>query len=285
MPRTFTTPDGQQHVFEDGTPDSVVSKVLGPEALKLAVPADKVTVKEHVRGRPKRGPNAATAALPYAGGMIGGARAGVAGATLGGMAGQLAAIGARTPAIVAGAPAAGPLGAALAGAFGDVGTPVPSNLKEFIDQVAGAGATQGAYQVGGNVISGGINMAGKAAGTAAFRFLPEVAQTAINERITATRAGVQKAMQKLGEYGARTMSMLRVPTAQGVRFDPQTFLAGAEQRLLPDLTKVSSVPRGPQDAAVYAKLSSEFLSNPANRGLLTPIQLQNVNLIIGERRR
>jgi len=135
---------------------------------------------------------------------------------------------------------------------------------------------QGGMQAGGNAIGAGINLAGKTAGTAAFRFLPEVAQTAINEGITATRAGVQKAMQKLGEYGARTMSMLRVPTAQGVRFDPQTFLAGAEQRLLPDLTKVSSVPRGPQDAAVYAKLSSEFLSNPANQGLLTPIQLQNV---------
>lgn len=135
------------------------------------------------------------------------------------------------------------------------------------------GGKQAAYSVGGDALAGGLAGVGKAGMGAALRFTPEVAQTAIREGITYTKQGVGKLMARMGEYGDRTLAMLRHSTRLGTRFDPVTFLNGAEQSLAAKLAE-NRTPEAFGDLATFRNLSSDFLR--LNQGELTPLQLHTL---------
>jgi hypothetical protein len=136
-----------------------------------------------------------------------------------------------------------------------------------------AGLEQAGYSLTGDAFAGTAKLGSRAAMGAAVRYTPEVAQTAIREGITATKQGVAKLMSKLGEYGDRTLSMLRHSTAQGTRFEPVAFLTGAEQSLATKLAE-NRTPEAMRDLKVFQDLSSDFLRR--NPRALTPVQLQQL---------
>lgn len=213
--------------------------------------------------------------LPMVGGALGGLRGGTAGATTGGMIGEAIRQLVNQPAVAAGVAGAGPAGAALSGALGG-GAAIggaPTDLRDALDRILTQGVIQGGSQATGNAAIGVTKLGGRLAMRGALKFTPEVTQTAIKEGITATNMGVDKMMAKLGEYGQRTMGMIREATRRGIKFQPDEFLTGAEQKLAQDLVQ-SRTPEAFSDLATFKRLSTRFLRR--NQGELSPVDLQKI---------
>lgn len=248
------------------------------QRVKLAHPGayddfvDTVTVREHTRGKARR-PEASLRArenpivqhLPDIGGALGGFAGGGAG-----------------PVSAAGGAVGGATGEAIRQLINDAqglatgnlsGPQIPESPLDAAQRIGTAAGTQAAYNFAGQGLAKGAQFLGKPLMGAALRFTPEVAQTAIREGITATRAGVQKIMTRLGELGDRTTAMLRQSTARGNRFDPVVFLNGAEKSLADEVTG-NRTPEVFHDVEMFRDLSSNFLRR--NQGPLTPLELQNI---------
>lgn len=180
---------------------------------------DTVTVKTHVRGRPikkaadgepQSTENPVVGNLRSIGGAVGGMRAGVPGATVGGSVGEVLRQTINAPWAQA---IPDHTIRTLASTFGDVASsPSPD---EALKQVGLAGLEQGAYEAGGRVVMGGVKLGGNAAASAALRFTPETAQTMIREGITATRGGFRKLTARIVNVGDQTTGLVRRAARRG----------------------------------------------------------------------
>jgi len=257
MPRSFVMPDGQQHVFEDGTPDSVVEKVLGPDALKYTTAdTSKVTVRGHVRGKPARRTEGSSK-LPFAGGAVGSARAGIPGAYLGGTAGealrQLSDVGAGGT--LAGA---GPMGAALGGILEGLSEPenAPTDVGQAFGRLALAGPEQAGYEVLGRGVAKGVELGGVGAMKLAGKFTPESVQTALREGISATKPGFRKVMNLLGNVGQKMQAAVR---RAGLRGGWMSTEEVATQVQLAAARKLAAQGIHGEDLAELTKLKDAFM--------------------------
>lgn len=211
-------------------------------------------------GRPEPG---MLKALPGIGGAVGGFMGGTAGAAAGGVGAVPGAIG----------------GAALGGAGGEamrqhigraMGVEQPDTPQAALAAMAGEGAWQGGMQATGVGLAKGASAVAKPLMQAAMRSTPEVAKTALRTGVTATRKGLTKAGDVLKQHGARTASMVRQNVT---RFDPQAFLAGAEQSLATNLA-ANRTPASFVDAKTFQRLSSHFLRR--NQGQMDAQALQKL---------
>lgn len=177
-------------------------------------------------------------AMGLAGNVAGRVTGGAVGALTGGVATPEFLFGGAIPGAVVGQQVGGTLGAGAAGAGGEamrqmidaaLGIQTPDGGKKLL----GAAGEQAAYSLGGELLGQGVKAVGKPLMGAALRMTPEVAQTAIAEGITATKAGLQKTLAKLGEYGARTTHFITTMQRNGVKFDPTELLDRAGQTLGP----------------------------------------------------
>ncbi len=179
-------------------PKSAVEDTTSNYIPKSAEPL--VSVPAHTRKMPTR------ALAQAAGGLAGG----LAGATLG------------QPQLGAGI---GGAGAELLSQAGELGT-TPGTPGAAYDPgaVLNAFSTQTGAEVGGRVLGKGLQAAGKGAMRLAMKVTPEVAQTALQEGITATRAGLDKLLSKIKQVGGAEMAIVRQAAGQGQGWtDPQQF--------------------------------------------------------------
>lgn len=238
--------------------------------------------------------------LPGAGGMAGDILGRAGGGTIGGALGGAASVptaGTAAPAtvpagVVAGQNIGGPLGATAGGFVMEglrqaidhaIGIDAPDTPGEALQAMGAEGLTQGALSVGGWAMARGAKAVGRGTMAAALKSTPEVAQTAIREGITVTKAGAQKLAARMGHYGQQVLTMLRHSTAIGNRFDPQVFLNGAEGSLAKILEQdkygnlaESRLPEAQAMLGKFQELSSDFLRKNASLGDMTPIELQKL---------
>ena len=198
--------------------------------------------------------------------------------------------------------AAGPAGAFGTGTAGAIGGGMAGKALEQMalealgeqaaPQTAGEGLQRASDQATSGLAQGGLNAAGHGAAQAAgwlgkglmsmaLRSSPEVAQTAIDEGITANPVGLKMLMKKLGQAGAETKRLLRLAGDQGERFHPTEVLLGAENKLAPavpnhavmDMGAGSLHEVGPGVDATQ-KLREQFLEE--HPGIMTPMELHRV---------
>jgi hypothetical protein len=196
-------------------------------AAKNATPADEqwaaanaspaVTVKEHVRRKPT--PSEIMKAIPSDVDLVAKA-APTAGAFIGARAGN--ALGA--PLLAPGMFAGGVGGAGLGGGTGKA----VGNLLEGRPLMEGVGqeaATQAAFEAGGHGAAKLASKGGELLAQAAFKATPEVAQTAIREGITATKAGVQKAFNLMMKQAGAERKIVSAATKSGIKYRAASDLA------------------------------------------------------------
>lgn len=192
------------------------------------------------------------------------AKRGRLGATIGGFAGGLA-----------GKPFGGPLGSIpAAGALGSAGEAIEQVVRgEPLEpsQIAQAGGEQAAYEAAGGMLAKGVKLGGRFAMQAALRATPEVAQVAVREGITATKAGVNKLLLKLGQSGKATETLVSQAGRSGARYQPADIATSVYQELAPTIQKQAIYG---EDLKALGSLSRRFLRD--NRGLMTPQKLHAI---------
>jgi hypothetical protein len=99
---------------------------------------------------------------------------------------------------------------------------------------------------------------------AALRFTPEVAKTAVEEGISATRGGLKKVMEKLGEFGQRKLAMLRQNTT---RFDPLQLLRDGWPALSKEVSE-NQTGLAPAMYDQYIEETRKFMARHAPNGVL-----------------
>lgn len=189
--------------------------------------AQQIGMKTAAEGRSRLAAQAG-AALPYVGGLIGGLAGGIPGAAAGGVLGHM-------------------------GEQAVTGTVVPP--QNAVGEALGAGATQGAFQALGEAATPAARLAMRAA----LKVTPEVAQTAIREGITATKAGLNRLMSKIAATSMAERQIVRGASSQGIGWTPAQTLADNA------FTKAQSELAGaPADEiSALAKLREKFVrDNP-----------------------
>lgn len=239
----------------------------------------RIPVSEHSRARPQRKPpegsleaqglagaravreqalGRAGAVLPGLGGFAGGVAGGIPGATIGGMIGKAAQLG------VPGLKAASGIRPSKAEA--------QIETSEALRQIARAGVEQGLLQTGGTAAVKVLGATGKLAMRAALKADPRVAQTAITEGITATKAGLRKLGQKIAESGAVTTNLISQATRSGKIFSPVQMAREIFQELGP-VASNRAVPI-PAQTAVQDLTRALIKGNPGDK--ITPDKLQAI---------
>lgn len=210
-------------------------------ALSKLSTLDLVAVRGHTRGRPTKSERraalrdeflslpgqleanpslaAATNALPAIGSTIG-TMAGVPiGAALGIPAGGVGAI----PGGMAGRTVGGGLG----GAAGEVAKELMLGQRLNPRSIGKQAALGGGLSVLGEAAPAVLGPAAKGIMSIALKSTPEVAQTAIREGITATKAGFKKLLDLIGKAGAAERTIVRAAAGRGAGFAPAQDLADA----------------------------------------------------------
>lgn len=242
----------------------------------------RVAVRSHERGRPQRKPGEksgwqrVTDLIPPAAATVGAIPGAAVGAVMGAPGGPIGVRAGMKAGQAAGATVAGAGGEALRQLLTEVpalatgGVPGyeavggPASPAEAFKRIADVGAEQGAADVVGQGLGKVASVVGKGAMGLALRSTPEVAQTAISEGIAATKAGVQKMMTKLGEFGARKAAMLRMNTT---RFDPMQILRDGWPALRKEVQE-NQTGLSPDIYDKYIEETRKFMARHAPNGTL-----------------
>lgn len=186
------------------------------------------------------------------------------GAAIGGTVGGLAGLTVGPGAVVASPLAAG-AGAAIGESFQR--SLEGENLEP--ESVLKEAGIQAALEAGGGLVGRGIKAAARPLMQAALRSTPEVAKTAVTAGVTATKEGMKKILDRIGQAGQVAMGITRQATAQGMKYDQLALAKDIYRDMAPAIRGL------PGDAARRShlrRLGLQFLGeNP--RGPISATQL------------
>ncbi len=101
----------------------------------------------------------------------------------------------------------------------------PATVQDALGKVGNEAMVNAALELGGGAAVRGAKFIGKTFMRGAIKASPEIIQTAIRERIPATKAGFDKLMNKLGELGMEARNKAARAGFKGVRWHPQHDIA------------------------------------------------------------
>lgn len=164
--------------------------------------------------------------------------------------------------------AAGIPGAAAGGAVGEGLAELLMGETPSLGQIGAAGASQGAYEAAGGLLSkAAVRVAGPIM-QLALKSGPEVAATALREGISATKLGMGKLLKRLGVYGDQTQHIVGQATRLGQRLDVVPLLKNTYADVYPQVTPNLT---GEQVQALNAAIQDFIGENPNRR--ITPARL------------
>jgi hypothetical protein len=229
------TPNSDTLTTGNASPDS--ANVLSLLASGKGVAEPPTTGKPQGEGIGRRFLRSGVNSLPFAGAALLGTAGALATPELGGAGG--------VPAAMVGGAGGEAWKQNLTRALG-LGE-APGSAGEAVQKMTGQAELQGANQLIPPALKAGGRLAGGALMAAAGRLNPELAQTALEEKIPISQVGLNKLMKRLGELGQVSTRLLSLATKRGVRFDPnKDVVQPALASVMPEV-KAGDDPTGETD--------------------------------------